>query len=792
MREETNIPVWEADPEVGLSFDEVRLRTENGLQNKSSAKTGRTEFQIVRENICTFFNLVFVIMAVALFLAGSSIVNMTFMVVVVVNAIIGCFQEIRAKRAVDKLTLLSVHSVKTVRNGEVVSVRTDELVRDDIVICGPGDQISADSILRTGHIYVNESLLTGEADAIEKHPGDSLLSGSFVVTGHGKMQLSAVGDEAFAVKLALEAKKNPRAARSEMMRSLDLMIRVIGIALIPIGLLLFFSQYKMQELGLRHSAEATVAALVGMIPEGLYLLTSIALAVSSLKLTQKRVLVQDMHCVETLARVDVLCVDKTGTITEPVMQVEDVIALDGQSPEYLKEIIINLYGAESPENETARALQAQFPGKPTWTQTLEIPFSSDYKWKGGVFPENGAYIVGAPDAILAGQFPEVAKTANRWSRIGYRVLLISAYDGTPQPGNLITDKLHPEALVLMTNRIRPEAPETFAYFAQQGVAIKVISGDNPATVADVAQRAGIQNAGLYIDTSTLHTDEDFLRAVDEYTVFGRVTPDQKKRLIGALKKRGHTVAMTGDGVNDVLAMKEADCGIAMAGGAQAASQIAQLVLLDADFSAMPSIVDEGRRVINNIQRAAALFLVKNIFSLFLSLIAVIADWPYPFAPINLSLISALTIGVPSFFLAMEPNYERVQGRFIVSVLRRAFPGGLTNIFVVVAAQIVLSIFCASATDIQTVCTAILAMTGLLVLFSASKPFDKFRLFIWILMAVALVFSFLFLGKLFQLHAVSHATLPIMGILLAATPVIYWINGRLFDLGDRIVGNLRKK
>ena len=792
MNDELCIPIFDADPEFGLSLEEVELRTENGLQNRPAFKPGRTGGQIIRENICTFFNLIFVIMAVVLFLAGSSIMNMTFMVIVVINAIIGCFQEIRAKRAVDKLTLLSVHTVKTVRDGEVVSVRCDELVRDDIVLMGAGDQISADGILRTGHIYVNESLLTGEADAIEKHPGDPLLSGSFVVTGTGKMQLTSVGDDAFAVKLAMEAKKNPRAARSEMMRSLDIMIRAIGIALIPIGLLLYDNQFRVQNLGLLKSAEATVAALVGMIPEGLYLLTSIALAVSALKLTQKRVLVQDMHCVETLARVDVLCVDKTGTITEPVMQVENVIPLGNQAPEYLEEIITNLYGDEDPENETARALQELFPGKPTWCKNTEIPFSSEYKWKGAVFAEGGAFIVGAPEAILAGHFPEISQTANHWSGLGYRVVLIAAYDGTPRPGKLEFGRIYPEALILMTNRIRPEAQGTFSYFAQQGVAIKVISGDNPATVADVAQRAGIQNADQYIDTTSLQTDEDFLRAADTYTVFGRVTPDQKKKLIWALKKRRHTVAMTGDGVNDVLAMKEADCGIAMAGGAQAASQIAQLVLLDADFSAMPSIVDEGRQVINNIQRAAALFLVKNIFSLFLSLIAVIADWPYPFAPINLSLISALTIGVPSFFLAMEPNYERVRGRFLISVLRRAFPGGLTNIFAIVAAQIALHICAVPPEQVQTICTAILAVTGLMVLLSVCHPFDKFRSIIWFLMAAALLFSFFFLGSIFQLQRVTGNARWILVILLACTPAVYLINLKLFDLGDRVIAKLRNK
>ncbi len=789
MNEE--LEILETDPQLGLTAREVQSRFEAGLQNKPTQQTGRTEKQIIRENLCTFFNLVFAIMAVALALVGSSVMNMTFMVIVVVNTIIGCFQEIRAKRAVDKLTLLAAHTVKTVRDGKTEEIRFDELVKDDIVIYGPGDQISADGVLCTGSLYVNESLLTGEADAIEKLPGDSLLSGSFVVTGNGRMRLTQVGDEAFATRLALEAKKNPKPAKSEMMRSLDLMIRVIGILLIPIGMLLFYQQYRMLHLSLRGSAEATVAALVGMIPEGLYLLTSVALAVSSLKLTRQRVLVQDLHCVETLARVDVLCVDKTGTITEPRIEVENVIPLSHQDPEYLEQIVVNLYGKESPENETARALQEMFPGEPQWQLNRAIPFSSEYKWKGGVFAE-GAYLMAAPEAILNGHFTEVQETADHWSSLGYRVLLVASYDGEPAPGALEYGKTYPEALILMTNRIRPEAPETFRYFKEQGVAIKVISGDNPATVSDVAMRAGIENAESYIDASTLQTNEDILRAADTYTVFGRVTPDMKKKLISALKYRGHTVAMTGDGVNDVLAMKEADCSIAMAGGAQAASQIAQLVLLDADFSAMPGIVGEGRRVINNIQRAAALFLVKNIFSLFLSIITVIAQWPYPFAPLHLSLISALTIGVPSFFLAMEPNYERVRGKFLPTVLRRAFPGGLTNIAVVVTALAFRTVFSVPIEEIQTVCTAILAVTGLLVLYRVCSPFDKFRRLIWGAMALALLISFLFLGEFFQLRAGGASTKLIMGTLLVMTPTIYLLNQALFDFGDRVYAHLRKK
>ena len=778
------------NPDFGLSTEEVSLRQEKGLQNKPSKQAGRTEGQIIRENVCTFFNLVFVVMAVLLFFAGSSIVNMTFMVVVIINAIIGCFQEIRAKRAVDKLTLLAAATAKALRNGEILDIRCDELVQDDIIFLGAGDQISADGILRTGHLFVNESLLTGEADAIEKHPGDSLLSGSFVVTGKGKMQLTAVGDEAFATRLALEAKKNPKAARSEMMRSLDYMIRFIGIALIPIGLLLFYQQYTTQGLGLRQSAEATVAALVGMIPEGLYLLVSVALAVSSLKLTQKRVLVQDMHCVETLARVDVLCVDKTGTITEPNMQVDSIIPFADTDSAYLKQIVIALYGGDAPENETARALQTHCPGKTPWTQVAEVPFSSEYKWKSATFTESGTFIMGATESILGSSFPEISEKANYFSCQGYRVLLIAAYDGVPQPGELDGQRLSPLGLVLLTNPIRTSAPGTFSYFATQGVSIKVISGDNPVTVSQVACRAGIENAENYVDTTTLQTEEDFLRAVETYTVFGRVTPDQKKQLIHALKAKGHTVAMTGDGVNDVLAMKEADCGIAMAGGAQAASQIAQLVLLDADFAAMPSIVDEGRRVINNIQRAAALFLVKNIFSLFLSLITVVAGWPYPFAPINLTLISALTIGVPSFFLALEPNFERVKGRFLPSVLRRAFPGGLTNIFLIVAALRLLFGSGVAMVQVQTVCTAILAVTGMLVLLSVCKPFDFFRRLVWCTMAGALVFAFFFLGQLFQLQAVDASSRLVMVVLLCLTPVVYILNHRLFRIAEHLLQNHR--
>ncbi len=781
------VEVIQADPKQGLSEEQAALRSACGWANIAPNSASKSEQEIILAHTLTFFNLVFVVLAAILVISGSSIKNMTFLVVAAINTVIGIVQEIRAKRAVDKLTLVAAQTVPTVRDGRVRDIRSDLLVRDDIVIFKAGDQICADGILRTGELQVNESLITGEADAIAKKPGDILKSGSFVIAGKGRVQLTEVGVDAFAAKLALEAKADPKAAKSEMMASLDKLIQVIGFALIPIGALLFWQEFTVLGLGFQESGESTVAALVGMIPEGLYLLTSIALAASALKLTSQRVLVQDMNCIETLARVDVLCVDKTGTITEPRMEVQEVLPLGGANPEALEQILGALYGGDQePENDTGRALQELFPRDPGWEFLRRIPFTSAAKWGGGVFRRQGAFLVGAPEFILGDRFEELRDTVEPWAAKGCRVLLVAAYEGDPEPGNLAVALVKPLALVLLSNRVRPEAPDTFRYFAQQGVAIKVISGDNPATVSSVALRAGIENAENYVDANLLETQEDFLQAVEKFTVFGRVTPDKKRSLIRALKAKGHTVAMTGDGVNDVLAMKESDCGIAMASGAQAASQVAQLVLLENDFSTMPGIVGEGRRVINNIQRAATLFLVKNIFSLGLSLISLMTNWAYPMVPFHLSVISSLTIGVPSFFLAMEPNYERVTGKFLPGVLRRALPGGITNIFVVLMAQCFMAVFAIPLEQISTVCAAILGVVGLLVLFQVCKPFDKFRKIIWWLMAAGLLLSFTWLGALFDLQTGSAGATLVMVTLLIMTPTVFFAVQRVFDWGDKLV------
>lgn len=782
------VPVKHSD--TGLTTEEAQLRAQKGWSNGITQSASRSEKEIVLENCLTFFNLIFAVLAVIMALSGSSLKNMTFLIVVICNTVIGIYQEIRAKRAVDRLTLVAAQQIRTLRDGKITSIRSDLLVRDDVVEFLPGDQICADGILRTGQLQVNEALVTGEEDAIVKRPGDELKSGSFVVAGSGRTQLTRVGADSFAARLAAEAKADPHAAKSEMMNSLDKLIRVVGFALIPIGLILFYQEFKVLQLGLQNSVEGTVSALIGMIPEGLYLLTSVAMAVSSLKLAKQKVLVQDMNCIETLARVDVLCVDKTGTITEAAMQVENVVALTQDPPERLEQILAAIYSGTEPENDTARAMAEMFSGESDWVCLRRIPFQSATKWSAAVFRGQGAYIVGAPEFTMGSRYDELRETVEQWSGRGYRVLLVAQYAADPQE-ILEPGKLHPLALILLSNRIRPEAPDTFAYFAAQGVTVKVISGDNPITVSEVAHRAGIAGAERWVDISQLSTAEDFAQAVKAYTVFGRVTPDKKKLLIRALRKQGHTVAMTGDGVNDVLAMKEANCSIAMASGAQAASQIAQLVLLNSDFSAMPGIVGEGRRVINNIQRAATLFLVKNIFSLGLSILSLFTNWPYPIVPLHLSVISALTIGVPSFFLAMEPNYERVRGHFLRGVLRRAFPGGLTNIFVVLMAQAFMSVFGLPLEQTSTVCAALLGIVGLLVLFQTCKPFDKFRKLIFTAMAFALVFCFTALNSFFHLAPGSQESTLIMLTLLLMTPTVFLIVRRLFDFGDKLVLRLRR-
>ncbi len=790
--ERTPIPVENASPEEGLTSLQAEVRLEAGWGNEAPLSAGKTEKEIILGHCFTFFNIVFLVLAAFLVIAGSSVKNMTFLVVVFINTIIGIFQEIRAKRAVEKLTLVAEARVRTLRDGEITVLPSRELVRDDIIELRAGDQVCADGILRMGEVLVNEALITGEDAPVTKKEGDELRSGSFLIAGTGRIQLTDVGADAFANKLAEEARKNPEASKSGMMRSLDGLIRVMGFLLIPVGLALFYQQFQTLGLSLQDSAEKTTAALVGMIPEGLYLLTSVAMAASALKLSRQKVLVQDMNCIETLARVDVLCVDKTGTITEPKMEVSNVVPLTTDPPELLEEVLAAYYCGIEPENDTAKAMQEMFDDGSDWVCTRQVAFTSQNKWSAREFAGLGCFVIGAPKPIMGSRFDEISQAVGEWAALGYRVLLVAEYDDFPENNRIEAQYLRPLALVTLTNRIRPEAPATFAYFKEQGVTVKVISGDDPATVSDVARRAGIEKAEHYIDASTLADDEAVWAAAEEYTVFGRVTPEQKKQLVMALKAEGHTVAMTGDGVNDVLAMKEADCGIAMASGAQAASQVAKLVLLENNFAVMPDIVGEGRRVINNIQRAAALFLVKNIFSFFLSCISIFTSLPYPLMPLHLTVISTFTIGVPSFFLAMEPNYSRVSGRFLAGALRRAFPGGLTNIFVVLGALAFMLAFDLPMAEVSTICTAILAVVGLLVLYRISMPMGTWRKIVWHAMAAILVLCFTVLGTFLELRMESKQSLLVLVTLLIMTPTVFFALQRAFDWGDRILEKRKKK
>ena len=755
---------------VGLTKEEVAQRTAQGLSNKADLKAGRTEGQIVAAHLFTFFNCIFVVLAVILALVQSSVKNMTFLGVVVCNCAIGIFQEIRAKRAVDKLSLVAAQQVMALRDGIFAPVRSDLLVLGDLVEFTAGDQICADARVEDGEVFVNEALLTGEQDPVEKKKGDTLLSGSFVLSGVCRAELTEVGNNSFASKLAAEAKKDPRAGKSEMMAALDKLVHILGYSLIPIGALTFANQFWRLSLPMQASTETTVAALVGMIPEGLYLLTSVALAASALVLSRKRVLVQDMNCIETLARVDVLCVDKTGTITQPEMQVKELVLLNDTPKDLVVRALGALYGRGKPDNDTAQAMAKAYGQDPGWECREYIPFASQTKWCGGIY-EKGSFVVGAPECVLKSRYALVEAEANAFLEKGQRVLLLARYNGDLQK-DFEEENVVPMALVVLHNPVRPQAMETFSYFAKQGVCIKVISGDNPKTVSAVAQMAGIQGAERYIDGRELK-EEDYEKAVETYTVFGRVTPAQKKGLILALKKQGHTVAMTGDGVNDVLAMKQADCGVAMLSGAQACNQVAQLVLLDSDFGAMPAIVAEGRRVINNIQRAASLFLVKNIMSICVALLSVATGFAYPFLPIQLTLMSTLTIGVPGFFFAMEPNYARVKGKFLPTVLGRALPGGLCNVLAVFILQWVLAAKGLPTGDIRTLCTVVLVTTGILVLVQTGAPLDLFRGIVTGAMALAIAGCFLLLPSLFALHFSGLAALTWLPLVVVGTAILFF-------------------
>lgn len=678
------------------------------------------------ENIFTYFNLIFLILAILLCLV-ESYKNLTFLPVIIANTGIAIFQEIRSKKILDELNVLNAAKVNVIRDGIEQTIDIEDLVIDDIVILETGHQIPADAEVVEGKLQVNEALLTGEADEITKEIGDPLMSGSFIVSGKAYARLDKVGADSYISQLTVKAKTMGEGEQSEMIASLNQLIKWIGIIIIPIGILLFSQSYFFNGNTIKESVVAMEAALIGMIPEGLYLLTTIALALSATKLAKQRVLLHNMKSIETLARVNVLCVDKTGTITENKMSVQKVIVSKKQEiisqSDQLEACIADYAKAMAGDNATMEAVKAYFTKTTDQSYHHVIPFSSVQKFSSVALADK-VYVLGAPEMVLRDQLPEYAEEFVSFAEKGYRVLVFGVYDGILEEP-VLTEAVTPLGYILIANPIRKEARATFDYFKKQQVAIKVISGDNPLTVSNVAVQAGISHADQYVDASKL-SEEEYEAAVEKYTVFGRVKPEQKKIFVQLLKRRNNTVAMTGDGVNDILAMKEADCSIAMASGNEAAMQASQVVLLDSDFSRMPEVVAEGRRVVNNIERSASLFLVKNIFSFLLSLFSVIFALTYPLEPSQITLISLFTIGLPSFLLALEENKKRIRGKFIMNVMEKAVPGGLTDMIVVGALVICGVTLNLNKTDVSTASTMLLIAVGFLVLYKICSPLNKFR------------------------------------------------------------------
>ncbi|MCL2392090.1 MAG: HAD-IC family P-type ATPase [Oscillospiraceae bacterium] len=718
----------EPSADRGLTSSQARERLENGYGNTKPDSAEKTVGQIFKDNIFTYLNLVLILLGLCVILVGSHR-DLVFMPIVVINTTIGIIQELRSKRALAKLSFIAAPSATVIRDGAQMTIATDEAVLDDIAVFSAGHQIYADAVVIGGECHVNEALVTGESDEITKTPGDILLSGSFVVSGECAARLDKVGRDSFVAQLTLEAKKTRSKLSTGMVSALKRLVQVIGIVIIPVGIAMFFQQLRQPLITIAEATVNTVGALVGMIPDGLYLLVSMALTVSVLRLARKKTLVQERNCVETLARVDVLCVDKTGTITETTMEVKGMALLcsDRFEEQDINMIMADYAGNMPADNETMIAVKSYFNAPPGNKALRYIPFSSATKYSGVTFHQDESYFLGAPEKILLGKYEAYRDEIEQYSAQGYRVLLLALYDSDIS-AKLDYNRVLPLALILLSNRVRPEAPGTFRFFAKQGVKIIVISGDNPVTVSQISREAGIEGAERFIDAAELTTDRQIKRAIKEYVVFGRVTPEQKRKLVRALKSAGHTVAMTGDGVNDVLALKDANCSIAMASGSEVASQVSDIVLLDSDFSAMPAVVMEGRRVINNIERSAALFITKNIFSfLFATIMTIGLQFPFPLVPSQFTLFNVMLIGIPSFVLAMEPNKNIVRGRFIVNVLRNSLPAGLTDIAAMVALVFIGSARGISDAEISTMVLIVIAFVGLLMLYKLSHPLNALRI-----------------------------------------------------------------
>lgn len=774
---------------TGLTESEVQERMNKGLSNVMQQSTGKTTKEIIKENVFTYFNGIFLLLAMLLIIAGS-FNSLTFLPVIILNTVIGIIQQLQSKKVLDKLTLLSISEYEAVRDGKKKNVRADLLVKDDLIFLSAGQQIPADAVVISGSLSVNESLLTGESDEIVKTEGMNLMSGSFIVSGKAVCRLTKVGDESYVSQLTAKAKEI-KEKQSEMIRSIEAIVKTAGILIIPIGICLFVQSFVVQGNGFTDSIVSMVGCVIGMIPEGLYLLVTIALAMSAARLAYKKVLLHDMKSIETLARVDVLCVDKTGTITDNAMNVTDFIFAGDNENKHLnidgdydvsnfdadQKSIINHFQSYivtvPDQNQTAEALKQYFSeSKAEKFDVTEVnPFDSKKKYS-EVKTADHTYRFGAPEFLLSDE----EKTAFE-----------EEIDALLSEGKRVLAFVEDDKalfLIALTNHIRESAYDTFTFFKKQNVGIKVISGDNPVTVSNVALTAGIDGAEKYIDLSTLKTKDELNQAVLKYNVFGRVRPEQKKDIIKALKKQGRKVAMTGDGVNDILAMKEADCSIAMGSGCEAAANAAQVVLLDSDFSHMKDIVAEGRRDINNITRSATLFLYKNFFSLFLAIFSIITIISYPLKPSQVTMISFFNIGVPAFFLAFEDNFKKQQGSFTKNVIRSSMPAAITSFLSIAALVVFGQVFKIPQAEIGVASTFLLAIVGFMILFQISTPMNRYRWTIFLGCIAGMIFGALVLPGLFAIHGVSMRCFMLFTIFaISEYSIMEWLT-KLFSLSPK--------
>lgn len=808
---------------TGLTNEQVQQRIEEGKINVNENPNTRSYKQIVRENVLTFFNFLNLALMIMVLLVGSY-KNSMFMGIIVINTVIGIVQEVRAKKTLDKLAILTESKAVVLREGKKWSISTEKLVMDDILYLKTGDQIPADSKVLEGSIEVNESLLTGESDNLQKNEGDELFSGSFVTSGEAWCQIIHVGKDNYAAQITSEAKEFKR-HNSELRNSLNAILKTISVIIVPMGLLLFYKQYYIAGNGIRDAVVNMVAAVLGMIPEGLVLLTSVALTIGTLALTRKNTLVQELYCIETLARVDTLCLDKTGTITAGTMCVEQVEPYvegmsiqkslpeneqpqipqsdadqpasaqscgentDASQPETtllatsqpeltqpemtigeIERVMANMMSVLKDKNATADALHKRFSRRTDMPVDHCIPFSSDRKYSGVAFKDEGTYLMGAAQFLFPDGNEDLLRQCAQYGKEGLRVLVL-AHSPNKNQENELPEGLRPVALFMITDIIREDAPETLEFFKNQGVNLKVISGDDPVTVSAIAKKAGLENADQYIDATTITTPEEMEHAVADCSVFGRVTPQQKKEMVLALQKQGHTVAMTGDGVNDVLALKEADCSVVMAEGSDAAKNIANVVLMDSNFSAMPDIVNQGRRVINNIRTAASMFLIKTIFSALLCLITIFWGESYPFEPIQMSLISACAVGIPTFLLAQENNFNKIESGFLRYVFMNAFPAAVTITGCVFTIMLVCQNVYHSNEMLSTACFLVTGWNYMAALKTVYAPLSKYRKIIIYGMQFIFFFAAVCVQNLLSLGSLEFGMIILVFILMTFSPVV---------------------